>query len=58
MKFLKKFAGKWVATKGEKVIAASDKLTDIVQKVNKRADRQEVKFDLIPPTEFFAGHGI
>lgn len=48
MKFDKKYLGKWVATKNEKVIASDKTLTRLVKKLNSGAKDQNVKFTLIP----------
>jgi hypothetical protein len=48
MKFLKKFAGKWVAIKGEKVIDTSETLKDLMQRTGKRKDQAEVGYSLVP----------
>lgn len=53
MKFTKQHAGKWVATKDDKVIASGKKLAAVMKKVPK--NNKEVRFALIPPAGFFAG---
>lgn len=55
MIFNKKNAGKWVASKDGKIIAASKKLPDLMKKVEKRKDRSTIGFDLVPPQQYFAG---
>lgn len=56
MIFSRKNAGQWVASKGEKVIAASTKLTNLLTKVEKRKDKQSLRFDRVPSHDLFAGH--
>lgn len=61
MIFSKKNAGKWVASKGDKVVAVASSLDAVVKKVETRKDRDAVRFDLVPPAQFFAGlvlHGV
>ena len=59
MQFSKKFAGKWVAVKDEKVIASSGKLKTLMSKVQKRKDMASLQFDAVPNCEYFVGaHGI
>lgn len=53
--FSKKNAGKWVASKGEKVIATGSKLEPLVKKIEKRKDKDAIRFDLVPPHSHFAG---
>ncbi len=48
MKFLKTHAGKWVATKGEKVVAASTDFAKLRTKMNTRKDKEEICFNLVP----------
>lgn len=55
MIFSKKNAGKWVASRGDKVVATSPKLADLVKKVEKRKDKASIRFDLVPRTQYFAG---
>lgn len=55
MIFSKKNAGKWVASKGEKVIATSRKLDSLMKKVETRKDRDTLRFDLVPTHSYFAG---
>jgi hypothetical protein len=58
MIFSRKNAGKWVASKGERVVAASKKLPDLVKKIEQRKDKAEIRYDLVPRSPFFAGHGV
>ena len=55
MIFSKKNAGKWVASKGEKVVATSTALKTLVKKVEARKDKASIRYDLVPPHSFFAG---
>jgi hypothetical protein len=48
-------AGKWIASKSGKVIASTRFLPDRVKKVEKRNDRQAIRFDLVPPVCYFVG---
>ena len=48
MKFTKEHAGKWVATKGEKIIATSEKFSGLWEKMNERKDSSEIHYSLIP----------
>lgn len=52
MKFLKKFAGKWVAIKEEKVIDSSETLKSLRQKVSQRKDQAKISYSLVPPGLF------
>lgn len=55
MIFAKKNAGKWVASKGAKVIATSKTLSTLVKKVDTRKDKSSIHFDLVPSNQYFAG---
>lgn len=55
MVFSKKNAGKWVASKGNRVVASSMKLTTLMKRVESRKDRQDIRFDLVPSHPHFAG---
>lgn len=58
MIFTKKNAGKWVASKGDRVIATSKKLDTLMKKVSTRKDKDAIRFDIVPQHSFFAGlHG-
>lgn len=48
MIFSKKNAGKWVASKGEKVIATGKTLTSVMRTVEARKDKAAIRFDLVP----------
>jgi len=48
MKFTEELAGKWVATKKEQVVDSGRSLKSLVRRVEKRKDRSEVRFALIP----------
>jgi hypothetical protein len=50
MIFSRKNAGKWVASKGDRVVASSPKLQTLMKKVNSRADKEAIRFDLIGGT--------
>ncbi|MDD5056096.1 MAG: hypothetical protein PHZ00_07585 [Candidatus Peribacteraceae bacterium] len=55
MIFSKKNAGKWVASKGEKIVGTSHELGTLVRKVGARKDKNAIRYDLIPPHSYFAG---
>ena len=48
MRFLKEFAGKWVAIKAEKIIDSSENLKSLRQKISEREDQTEVRYSLVP----------
>lgn len=48
MIFEAKHAGKWVATKGEKVVDSSVNLKALLRKTGKRTDQLEVRYSLVP----------
>ncbi|MBI3618875.1 hypothetical protein HY213_02455 [Candidatus Peregrinibacteria bacterium] len=48
MKFTKEHAGKWVATKGEKVIATDTGFQRLFKRMHARKDRDSIAYDLIP----------
>lgn len=54
MIFSKKNAGKWVASKKEKVIATAKELDVLIKKIEKREDRKSLQFDKVP-SGFFIG---
>lgn len=54
MIFSKKNAGKWVASKGQRVVATNVKLPDLMKKIETRKDKAEIRFDKVPPG-FFIG---
>ncbi len=56
MIFSKKNAGKWVASKGGKVLATDMKLSKVLKKVEKENQRAIV-LAFVPPTPFLAGFG-
>jgi len=56
MIFSKKNAGKWVASKGIAVVASSSNLNVLMKKVERRKDKEKIRFDLVPPHQHFAGH--
>ena len=48
MKIDKKYAGKWVAVKSNKVVESGKTLTRLTKKVNTRTDKKSLRFALIP----------
>ncbi len=56
MIFSRKNAGKWVASKGDKVIATSPKLPTLMKRVEARDDKDSIRFDRVPKAPYFAGH--
>lgn len=48
MKIEKKFAGKWVAIKNDKVVESDKTLTKLTKKVQSRRDQNSLHFTLIP----------
>ncbi len=48
MKFTKEHAGKWVATKGENVIATDSGFQNLFKKMRTRKDRDQIAYDLVP----------
>ena len=56
MVFTKKNAGKWVASKGNTVVATSKNLSTLVKKIDARTDKKAIRFDLVPPHSHFAGY--
>ncbi len=56
MIFSKKNAGKWVASKGEKIIATGTKLESVMKKIEGRKDANTIRIDCVPRHKFFAGH--
>lgn len=54
MVFSKKNAGKWVASKDGKVLAAHVRLSTVLQKV-KSEKKEDIRLDLVPKTKFLAG---
>jgi len=55
MIFSRKNAGKWVASKGEKVVATSKKLDVLVKKIDARKDKKSIRFDKVPQHLNFVG---
>jgi hypothetical protein len=55
MIFSRKNAGKWVASKGDKVIASSPKLPSLMKKIEARDDKDSIRFDRVPKHPHFAG---
>jgi hypothetical protein len=54
MIFSKKNAGKWVASKGGKVIATDARLSTVLKKV-KGHHQDDIRLDLVPKTPYLAG---
>jgi hypothetical protein len=54
MIFSKKNAGKWVASKGKKVIAVDARLSGVLKKV-KGHDKNSLQLAFVPKTPFLAG---
>lgn len=54
MKFEAKHQGKWVAAKGDKIIANASTLNKLMQKVKKEEDSKNLKYSLVPKG-FIAG---
>jgi hypothetical protein len=55
MIFSRKNAGKWVASKGEKIVATGVKLDTLMKKIASRKDKDSIRFDLVPKHTYFAG---
>jgi hypothetical protein len=56
MIFSKKNAGKWVASKGDKVVATSRGLSTLMKKIQTREDKDALRFDRVPKHQYFAGY--
>jgi len=48
MKIEKKYLGKWIAIKNEKVIESEKTLTKLTKKIEKRTDKSTLRFTLVP----------
>lgn len=48
MKIDKKYSGKWIAIKNNKVIESGTTLTKLNKKVEKRIDKGTLRFTLVP----------
>lgn len=48
MKIEKKYAGKWIAIKNSRVIVSEKTLTKLTKKVEKRRDKNSLRFTLVP----------
>lgn len=48
MKFEKKHLGKWVATKGHKVIASKKSLKKLITEVKKKDKSENIRYTLVP----------
>jgi hypothetical protein len=57
MIFSKKNAGKWVASKNGKVLAADMKLSTVLSKIAKE-DQRTIVLDLVPPTPYLGGGAL
>lgn len=57
MIFSKKNAGKWVASKNGKVLAADVQLSMVLTKIEKE-DPKSIVLDLVPPTPYLAGGAL
>jgi hypothetical protein len=55
MIFSRKNAGKWVASKDEKIVASEAKLDSLMRRIESRPDRAEIRFDRVPERPYFAG---
>ncbi len=55
MVFSTKNAGKWVASKGETVIATSKSLPALMKKVDARKDKAAIRYDRVPRQSYFVG---
>ena len=55
MIFSRKNAGKWVVSKGDRVIASGTKLPALMKKVESRKDKDSLQYDRVPKHQFFAG---
>lgn len=52
MIFTRKNAGKWVASKGERVVATSHDLRTLMKRVAARKDKAAIRYDLVPPHNY------
>jgi hypothetical protein len=55
MLFVPETAGRWVATNNGKVVDSAKDLFRLMDKIEKRSDRRQLRFDLIPPARIFIG---
>lgn len=55
MVFSRKNAGKWVASKGDRVIATGKNLSKLRKKVATRKDSDAIGYTLVPPHFYFVG---
>lgn len=59
MVFTAKHAGKWVASKGNRVVETARKLETLLKKVEKRSDKASIRFDKVPSKSFIgASYGV
>jgi hypothetical protein len=54
MIYSKKNAGKWVASKNGKVLAADAKLSTVLKKVQ-AYKKEDIRLDIIPTSEYIIG---
>ena len=52
MIFSKKNAGRWVASKGKRVVATDLKLSPLVRKMEDRKDKDDIRYTLVPHFPF------
>lgn len=57
MIFSKKHAGKWVASKGKKVLAVDPHLSGVLKKV-KGQNQDSLQLAFVPKTPFLIGHAV
>ena len=55
MIFSRKNAGKWVASKNNRVVDTSRSLNALMKKVASRQDKDDIVFDIVPKQSYFAG---
>jgi hypothetical protein len=48
LKFSKSQAGKWVATKGERIVASAKNFSGLREKVGRRSDKADIRYNLVP----------
>ena len=56
MIFTPKNAGKWVASKDGRVIAAAGKLQSLMKKVEQRSDKEVIRYDLVHVSTVLCRH--
>ena len=55
MVFSRKNAGKWVASKNNRVVETSGSLNALMKKISSRKDKEQIVFDLVPKHSYFVG---